>query len=77
MATRGGILGHHDRAKGVVALLKRFVHQVPDVVMVYNGHDGARIPVPWEERTRLEDLGRAGKCAYFFPFSLHSASLTM
>jgi hypothetical protein len=69
-ASRGGILGHHDRAKGVVALLKRFVHHVPDLTMAYNGHDGARIPVAWEERNRLEELGKAGKCTspskYYF-----------
>lgn len=60
--TREGGLADHDRAKGVVALMKRFAHHVPDLVVVHNGHDGARIPLAWEERNRLNLLVKAGQC---------------
>ncbi|GAA5858199.1 hypothetical protein JCM1840_001083 [Sporobolomyces johnsonii] len=60
-AIREGPLGHHDRAKGVVNLMERFVHYLPDMKIVYNGHDGARIAVAAEERIRLEGLVKQGK----------------
>lgn len=59
---REGPLAHHDRARGVVELMDRFVHVLPDMVVVYNGHDGARIAVAWEERNRLTELVKAEKC---------------
>lgn len=59
---REGGFGHHDRAKGVEALMKRFVKHVPDQVMIYNGHDNARIAVAADERDRLETLARKGEC---------------
>lgn len=59
-AVREGQLANHDRARGVVDLMTRFVHELPDMTVVYNGHDGARIAVAWEERERLEDLISTG-----------------
>lgn len=53
---REGELGHHERAQGVVEMCKRFKHELPDMIIGYNGHDGARINIGWEERMRLEDL---------------------
>lgn len=51
-----GELKHHDRAKGVLHLIGQFGHLLPDLHIVYNGHDTARTNVGWEERMRLEDL---------------------
>lgn len=59
---RVGELQWHDRARGVEELTSRFAHYLPDLDMVYNGHDGARIALAWEERNRLEELARAGQC---------------
>ncbi|GAA5894159.1 uncharacterized protein JCM6883_003736 [Sporobolomyces salmoneus] len=58
---REGQLAHHDRAKGVVKLMERYARYLPDMKIVYNGHDGARIGVAAEERIRLETLAREGK----------------
>lgn len=60
---REGPLGHHDRAKGVEKLMARFAHFLPDMKIVYNGHDNARIAVAAEERSRLEGLAKRGECA--------------
>lgn len=57
-------MAEHDRAKGVVKLIERFARYLPDMKIVYNGHDGARIGVAAEERIRLEDLARQGKCRH-------------
>ena len=71
---REGQLAEHDRAKGVVKLIERFARYLPDMKIVYNGHDGARIGVAAEERIRLEDLARQGKCTHslgnYFLFQL-------
>lgn len=69
---REGELAHHDRAVGVVQLMKRFVHEVPDMKIVHNGHDGARIPIAWEERDRLTQLGKKGQCAFFLLYHFFS-----
>ncbi|GAA5959337.1 hypothetical protein JCM8115_000079 [Rhodotorula mucilaginosa] len=58
---REGPLGHHDRAKGVEKLMARFAHFLPDMKIVYNGHDNARIAVAAEERSRLEGLAKRGE----------------
>ncbi|GAA5975973.1 hypothetical protein JCM11641_002854 [Rhodosporidiobolus odoratus] len=58
---REGPLFDHDRAKGVEALMARFAFALPDMTIVYNGHDNARIPVAAEERLRLEGLAQEGK----------------
>ncbi|BGP16345.1 hypothetical protein JCM10213v2_004347 [Rhodosporidiobolus nylandii] len=58
---REGPLAHHDRARGVEGLMERFAHFLPDMTIVYNGHDNARIAVAAEERIRLEGLAKAGK----------------
>ena len=60
--TREGELANHDRARGVVDLAERFAHELPDMLMWYNGHDIARVMIPWEEKHRLELLVEAGKC---------------
>ena len=60
-ALREGELAGHDRALGVVDLTQRVAHLLPDMEMVYNGHDGARIAIAHEERARLEDLAKGGK----------------
>ena len=62
--SREGQLADNDRAKGVRDLVKRFLHEVPDMLMWYNGHDIARVMIPWEEKDRLEQFVEAGKCAY-------------
>lgn len=53
---REGELGHHERAQGIVQMCQKFKHELPDMIIGYNGHDGARINIGWEERMRLEDL---------------------
>ncbi|GAA5897242.1 hypothetical protein JCM8208_003767 [Rhodotorula glutinis] len=58
---REGPLAHHDRAKGVESLMNRFAAYLPDMTVIYNGHDNARIAVAAEERIRLETLARAGE----------------
>ncbi|BGO99711.1 hypothetical protein NBRC10513v2_003939 [Rhodotorula toruloides] len=58
---REGPLAHHDRARGVEFLMSRFAHFLPDMTIVYNGHDGARIAVAAEERIRLEELAKKGE----------------
>ncbi|GAA5983389.1 hypothetical protein JCM10908_000268 [Rhodotorula pacifica] len=58
---REGPLGHHDRAKGVEKLMARFAPFLPDMKIVYNGHDNARIAVAAEERIRLEGLAKRGE----------------
>ncbi|GAA5996632.1 uncharacterized protein JCM10292_003101 [Rhodotorula paludigena] len=58
---REGPLAHHDRAKGVESLMSRFAHLLPDMTIIYNGHDNARIAVAAEERTRLEGLAKRGE----------------
>ncbi|KAM0747201.1 hypothetical protein T439DRAFT_328963 [Meredithblackwellia eburnea MCA 4105] len=60
-AIRDGELKDHDRAKGVVKLMERFVEFVPDCEVAYNGHDGARVPVAAEERERLMALVEKGQ----------------
>lgn len=64
---REGELGHHERAKGVVQMCQRFKHELPDMIIGYNGHDGARINIGWEERMRLEDLIESGIQEEFQP----------
>lgn len=59
---REGPLADHARAVGVEDLMKGFVSELPDMTMVYNGHDGARIALTSEERVRLETLASAGEC---------------
>lgn len=61
---REGPLADHDRAKGVESLMSRFAALLPDMTIVYNGHDNARIAVAAEERIRLEGLAKRGECAY-------------
>ncbi|GAA6021000.1 hypothetical protein JCM10207_003884 [Rhodosporidiobolus poonsookiae] len=58
---REGPLAHHDRAAGVQTLMERFAHYLPDMTIIYNGHDNARVAVSAEERIRLEGLAKAGK----------------
>ncbi|KAK4054570.1 hypothetical protein OIV83_001064 [Microbotryomycetes sp. JL201] len=58
---RGGQLKDHDRAKGVEKLMERFLKHLPDQVLVYNGHDNARIAIAADERDRLETLARKGE----------------
>ncbi|KAI5481828.1 capsular associated protein, glycosyltransferase family 90 protein [Pseudohyphozyma bogoriensis] len=58
--SREGELFDHNRAIGVVDLMKRFVHLLPDMLMIYNGHDGARVGIVAEERERLESLAAKG-----------------
>ncbi|GAA6060113.1 hypothetical protein JCM10212_003521 [Sporobolomyces blumeae] len=58
---REGPLADHDRAKGVVKLMERYARYLPDMKIVYNGHDGARIAVAAEERIRLEELVKKGE----------------
>lgn len=53
---REGQLGHHERAQGIIQMCNKFKHELPDMIIGYNGHDGARINIGWEERMRLEDL---------------------
>ena len=60
---REGPLAHHDRAKGVESLMSRFAGFLPDLTIIYNGHDNARIAVAAEERARLEGLAKRGECA--------------
>jgi hypothetical protein len=62
-----GELAHHDRARGVVQLMRRFQHELSDMLMWYNGHDNARIMIPWEERARLEQLVAKGQCERSVP----------
>lgn len=57
-----GELKNHDRAKGILHLIRKFVHLLPDLHIVYNGHDNARVNVGWEERKRLDDLVSQGQC---------------
>ncbi|SCV72268.1 BQ2448_4962 [Microbotryum intermedium] len=59
--TRAGHLENHDRARGVEHLASRFAHELPDMTIMYNGHDGARIAVAAEERARLEELVKKGE----------------
>lgn len=61
---RTGELKDHDRARGVAELSSRFAHVLPDLEMVYNGHDGARIALAYEERHRLELLAKAHQCTF-------------
>lgn len=61
---REGQLANHDRAWGVAQLMESFAHQLPDMTLVYNGHDGARISITSEERTRLENLANSGQCEF-------------
>ena len=61
-ATLDGMLQTHERAKGVMALLQNFVHELPDLSVVYNGEDNAKINVGWEERRRLDDLISTKQC---------------
>ena len=60
---REGELENHDRAHGVVRLMERFAHELPDMKIGYNGHDGARVGLAAVERERLEGLIRRGECA--------------
>lgn len=59
---REGQLANHDRAWGVAELMESFAHELPDMTLVYNGHDGARVSIPSEERTRLEKLANSNQC---------------
>lgn len=59
--TSEGQLWDHARAFGVIDLTKRFRQHLPNMLIWYNGHDGARIAVAWEERARLEALVDAGE----------------
>lgn len=60
-----GELANHDRAKGVLNLIKKFTHELPDLHIVYNGHDTARMNVGWEERMRLDELVQNRQCELF------------
>lgn len=73
---REGPLAHHDRAKGVESLMSRFAHLLPDMTIIYNGHDNARIAVAAEERTRLEGLAKRGECTYSYTSCSTSPELT-
>jgi hypothetical protein len=68
---REGPLWDHNRAKGVEALMERFAHFLPDMTIVYNGHDNARVAVAAEERNRLQGLAKAKQCTSFSPPFLH------
>lgn len=57
-AFREGQLENHDRAIGVMKLIVRFAQELPDMRIVYNGHDGARVAVADEERKRLENIAQ-------------------
>lgn len=57
-----GELKDHDRARGVLHLIRKFPHELPDMHIVYNGHDIARQNTGWEERERLDQLVQAGEC---------------
>lgn len=59
--TTEGELQFHDRAKGILDLTRRYAHELPDMLMWYNGHDGVRTTVQWEERRRLDDLVSMGE----------------
>lgn len=74
---REGEMGEHDRARGVVDLLKRFSHVLPNMKIVYNGHDGARVGVTWEERKRLQDLVLAREGSFSRPSFPLIPSLTL
>ncbi|KAM0753095.1 hypothetical protein T439DRAFT_311762 [Meredithblackwellia eburnea MCA 4105] len=71
---REGPLKDHNRAVGVEDLIERFAHQLPDMTIIYNGHDGARVAITHEERMRLENLAKEGKYdtseAPFWPIEL-------
>ncbi|SCZ88022.1 BZ3500_MvSof-1268-A1-R1_Chr2-1g04138 [Microbotryum saponariae] len=67
--SRAGQLENHDRARGVEFLASRFAHLLPDMTIMYNGHDGARIAVAAEERARLENLVKKGECEPLKPVS--------
>ena len=62
---REGDLEDHDRAHGVVKLMRRFAHELPDMKIAYNGHDGARVGVAAVERERLHNLIERGECRSF------------
>ncbi|KAK9897476.1 glycosyltransferase family 90 protein [Cystobasidium minutum MCA 4210] len=64
---REGELGHHERAQGVLQMCKKFKHELPDMIIGYNGHDGARVNIGWEERMRLEDLIEDGVQEEYLP----------
>lgn len=64
IAVSDGELKGHDRAKGVLHLISKFVHELPDMHVVYNGHDIARQNTGWEERERLDALVAAGECEF-------------
>ncbi|KAK4702828.1 hypothetical protein P7C70_g3392, partial [Phenoliferia sp. Uapishka_3] len=58
---REGQLDNHDRAYGIVKLTARFAHELPDMKIAYNGHDGARVGIAAVERERLEGLISRGE----------------
>lgn len=60
--SRSGQLANHNRAAGVVSLIERFADELPDMMMVYSGHDGSRVALAAEEKIRLEALADAGTC---------------
>lgn len=66
-AISDGELKNHDRARGVLHLIRKFAHELPDLHIVYNGHDTARMNVGWEERMRLDALVQAGECEFNKP----------
>lgn len=62
VASAEGDLAHHDRAKGLLRLMKRFAGELPDMLIWYNPFDNPWVMVPWEERDRLDKLIQAGQC---------------
>ena len=64
---RQGEFGHHERAEGIVNMCQRFKHELPDMVIGYNHHDGARVNLGWEERMRLEDHIEKGEFEEYDP----------
>ena len=44
--------------------MRRFEEYLPDMLVWYNGHDNARVMIPWEERARLEQLVADGECEF-------------
>ncbi|KAL8281344.1 hypothetical protein RQP46_006378 [Phenoliferia psychrophenolica] len=58
---REGELEDHDRAHGISKLMSRFAHELPDMKIAYNGHDGARVGVAAVERERLEGIIKRGE----------------
>lgn len=48
-------------------MCQKFKHELADMIIGYNGHDGARVNIGWEERMRLEDLIEDGLLEKYEP----------